>query len=419
MQEEFNLLMDEFYKPLQPAPLLQAGWQQLTVEAQLRGAAAPGAAPAFTDDRASDLKLMTSALRSYATSLPTVPASFRPGDAVAHGMALSVNETHTAYLDPSLYSQETQWESGNATYVGIGITLGGNPPVVEGVQDGTPAASAGLQQGDRFLYVDGHPTSDATLVQLSRLLGGPAGSSVMVTVQGSDGSAPRTYTMQRVAIPLQFVQSVLLDGTVGYVSLRGFPDSAIVDQMDQAVANLKAQGAQALIVDLRNNPGGSLAVGMSLLSRVVPPGTPAYRFVDRNGQSSTQRTPPGTPYDLPLAVLVGQGTASMAELYAAAVQENQAGIVVGQQTPGYVAGAEIYSLADGSGVEITEVDIRSGGGTVLNGVGVTPDDVVAVPDDASGTSDPTVDAAVQALEQQLATPDDSASADLSSFVPAA
>jgi len=202
-------------------------------------------------------------------------------------------------------------------------------------------------------------------------------------------------------VQIAFVRSQMLADGVGYARLRGFADTSVADSFEAALDDLQRQGATSLVLDLRGNSGGRLDVGQRLLSRFVQAG-PLYRELDRDGASRAIQAQAGRANGLalPLAVLVDGGTASMGEIFAAAIQDYHRGSVIGTRTAGSVAAAQVFGLQDGSGLQVTVMEISSANGRVLNGKGVEPDRTIA-PDLAALRQghDNQVEAAVAALHQ--------------------
>jgi carboxyl-terminal processing protease len=210
-------------------------------------------------------------------------------------------------------------------------------------------------------------------------------------------------SLSRQSIAVDFVRERLLDDAIGYLSLRGFPPDAVADTFEHDVADLKAKGARALILDLRDNGGGRLTVGSRLLSHFLPAGALLYQEIDRSGDLDMPTAVESERYPLPLVVLVNEATASMGEIFAAALQEHGVAQVVGSTTAGDVARAQMHPLPDGSALMVTEMEVRSPTGKVLNKVGVVPDDVVAVDLAAARASaDPVLDEAVSILRRPAA-----------------
>jgi carboxyl-terminal processing protease len=150
----------------------------------------------------------------------------------------------------------------------------------------------------------------------------------------------------------------------------------VIDGVEKAILEFQRNGARGIVLDLRGNSGGRLDVGSRLLARFIPDG-PIYRAVDRRGREETVYVRDARPIlSVPLAVLIDEGTASMGELFAAAIQEHHVGRVVGTTTAGAVAASVVMPLSDGSALQLTIEQVYSGGGALLDRVGVQPDEVV-------------------------------------------
>jgi carboxyl-terminal processing protease len=404
LAEGYNLLLDHYIHPLDTAALLRAAWDNLSKEAANK-AAAPGPAPTLAGDRATDLQTMRNALTTYLEKPNSSPSGFVAVHALMRGMVRFVDEGHTYFLDPQQYKDYQSWSRGDNTYVGIGIsvsTKNSEPRIVE-VYDGTPAQQAGLHPGDVLVRVGGQAVAGLALDEMTSLVRGPAGSAVEMVVRRGDETQELTFSVQRSEIHLQFVKDRLVEDDIGYVLLRGFPEPSVIDSIEQDVARFQAEGVHGLVLDLRGNSGGRIDVGTRLLAHFLPSGATVYQEVNRSGQNSSHATRGGTPYDLPLVVLVDGGTASMGEIFASAVQEHGAATVLGSNTAGSVAAAQVFGLPDGSGLQVTVFEILSSDGKPLNKVGVVPDEVIqqdpAVP--AAG-ADPVLARAVEILHDQIA-----------------
>ncbi len=402
--EAYNLLLDHYVQPLDTSALLQAAWDNLTKEADGK-AAAPGPSPTFTGDRAADLQTMRDALTAYLAKADSSPDDFTAAYALIRGMVRFVDENHTYFLDPQQYGDYQSWSRGDNSYVGIGISVATRdaPPHIVEVYDGTPAQQAGLQSGDILVSIDDQSVDGMALDQLTGLVRGPAGSNVQIVVRRGDDPTEIPYSVQRAQIHLQFVKDELVQEDIGYVLLRGFPEPSVIDSIEQDIATFQTEGVHGLILDLRGNSGGRIDVGTRLLGDFLPNGSSIYQEVDRGGHDSTHATHGNNQYNLPLVVLVDGGTASMGEIFASAVQEHGAATVLGSNTSGSVAAAQVFGLSDGSGLQVTVFDILSADGKPLNKVGVVPDEVVPSDpgSDADGT-DPVLDRAVAILHNQIA-----------------
>jgi carboxyl-terminal processing protease len=402
--EAYNLLLDHYVHPVDTAALLRAAWDNLAKEADGK-AASPGPSPRFAGDRAADLQTMRDALSAYLTRADTGPDGFVAAHALIRGMVRYVDEGHTYFLDPQQYKDYQAWSRGDNTYVGIGISVtakDSEPRIVE-VYDGTPAQHAGLLAGDVLVSINDQPVAGMALDEMTALVRGPAGSNVEIVVRRGDGQQELPFSVQRAEIHLQFVKDKVVQDDIGYVLLRGFPEPSVVDSIEQDITAFQSEGVHGLVLDLRGNSGGRIDVGTRLLSHFLPNGTSVYQEVDRGRQNSTHSTHGATQYNLPLVVLVDGGTASMGEIFASAVQAHGAATVLGSNTAGSVAAAQVFGLPDGSGVQVTVFEILSSDGRQLNKVGVTPDEVIDPDPSASANgSDPVLARAVEILHDQIA-----------------
>lgn len=400
VQKAFDLLTDRFEAPLSSAALFQAGWDELAAEAEQHAAPSPGMA-VLTDDPEQDAATARASLLEYFTTIPCdAQDAWNPAHALVRGMATSVHERHTYFLDPKHYQEYLQWSSGSVHYAGIGARFKGPGLVVLDVFENTPAARAGLQPGDEILEVDhesvsGRPPSEG-VKRVRGLIGTPV--DLLVRPRGDD--APHALRLLREDIPLDSVVSRVLDGQVGYVLLRGFPEPSVIDEVEQAVSDFTEQGVRGLVLDLRGNVGGRLDLGARLLSDFMPADTQLFEQIDRDGVHTTRSASGATAsWSLPLEVLVDDQTASMAEIFAAAVQEHGLATVLGKPTAGSVAGGQLFPLGDGSALNVTAFEVRSSTGAVLNGVGVTPDETVLGDRASSPTgADPVLDRALALIQ---------------------
>ncbi|HEV7665291.1 MAG TPA: S41 family peptidase [Chloroflexota bacterium] len=399
LSEAYNLLLDHYVHPLDTGSLLRAAWDQLSKEAAGK-AAAPGAAPTFTGDRASDLEAMRAGLTGYLGRPNASPEGFVAAHALIRGMVRYVDEGHTYFLDQQQYKDYQSWSRGDNSYVGIGISINtrnAEARIVE-VYDDTPAKQAGLQPGDLLVQINDKPVAGLAIDEMTSLVRGPAGTPVVMVVKRGTDPAPLTFSVQRAEIHLQFVKYRVVEDDIGYVSLRGFPEPSVVDAIEQDVAKFQEAGIHGLVLDLRGNSGGRIDVGTRLLSHFLPAGSTIYEEIDRSGENRMHFTRAGTLYDLPLVVLVDGGTASMGEIFASAVQEHGAATILGTNTSGSVAAAQVFGLPDGSGLQVTVFDILSSDGKPLNKIGVQPDEIIEPKSaDVAQGSDPVLTRAVEIL----------------------
>ena len=296
--------------------------------------------------------------------------------AAIKAMADSTEDTHTNFMTPDDYQEHVRWTRGEVRYGGIGARMRGPVPTVVEVFADTPAERGGLRPGDTIVRVDGHPTDDMRLDEVVNLVRGEENTPVRLSVQRAGSGQVEDVTLVRAQVSVPFVESRRLPDDFGYVRLRGFPEPSVIDLVEQAIQQQQRDGIRGLVFDLRGNGGGRVDVGSRLLSRFVPDG-PIYQAVDRRGRQETIHVRGARPIlTVPLVVLVDEGTASMGEIFAVAVQENGVGRVLGTTTAGSVAASVVLPLSDGSALQLSIELVYSGGGALLDRVGVHPDEEI-------------------------------------------
>ena len=415
-------LLDLFYRPLDPHDLLQAGWSALGTDAGRRGANAPGPLPDLPSDPDAAFTTFAGAYTNYIASLPPSFTAAMAAASIEAGMADSVHEQHTHYLPPSTMQRFLSTVGGGDEAIGLGVRLSGNPPgLITGVAPGGPAANAGLQAGDVIVAVDGKNVANSDTPSMAGALVGPRGSTLTLTVDRADGQ--QTFTVTRGPYYFPPLDSNLLPGGVGYVRLSDFVISGtrlpngteVLSDLDRRLDELDAQGAQGLILDLRDNGGGSVQTADEVLGRFLPDTVRSVREYDERGHETFELAS-GRLHarQLPMAVMINGGSASASEVTAAALRDAHRAILVGQKTAGAVASSELLPLPGGGGLQVAVAAATAPDSNgPLDGVGVTPDVAAAQPrtvaDYRSG-HDPQLDVAIAALANAPAPPTDTPAA---------
>jgi len=268
----------------------------------------------------------------------------------------------------------------NGEYSGLGIWLrkqdsGARQVIVASVTTGSPAAVAGLQTGDRIVAVDGHDVRDAEMDAVAAELRGPAGSTVVVSLIDGAGSA-RDARLTRVDLPASPVTMDLLAPGVARIRIATF-SAGVGAQVAAARSALRAAGAQAIVVDVRGNPGGLLDEAVSAASVFLDGGT-VVTFEGRSVPKTVLKANPGGDTSTPVAVLVDGGTASAAEVFAGALSDRSRAVLIGSTTFGKGSVEQTTTLSDGSVLALTVATYQTPGGRSVEGVGLTPDVVIDV-----------------------------------------
>ena len=317
------------------------------------------------------------------------------------GMLDVVGDPFTVYLEPAAHELMTDTLSGE--YGGIGVVLSrdaaGSVRLVP--MAGGPAAQAGILEGDILLAIDDATIASSwSLDEIGAALRGPEGSTVRLLIAArAPGEAERQLTIQRQTIPLPSATGFLRADRpdIGVIALSGFTERTL-DEVRQAYADLTRRGMQALILDLRANPGGLLESGVAVAEFFLDSGTVVIEQRRGEREIAYQVDAPGPGSRVPVAVLVDRSTASAAEIVAAALQANGRAPLVGETTFGKGSVQLIFELADGSSLHITSARWLTPEREVLDGTGLTPDLPV---DPAAGTlGDPFAAAAIAWLDEQ-------------------
>ena len=289
----------------------------------------------------------------------------------------ALGDPHTSYYDESEFN--AFMDSLNGSFSGIGAYLeqDGNYVVISSPIKGSPAFAAGLKPGDRILEANGIPLVGSTTEKAVTVIRGAEGTPITLKIERPSESRTFTVTIVRAVIAIPEVEYKLLDGGIGYLQLASFGDDAVRD-FYVAVDALKAQGAKALVLDLRGNGGGYLDAATSIGSGFLPQGQPILWEVGKS--SKTARNSTGLKQvNLPVAVLVDGGTASASEILAGAIQDHGIGPIVGVNTFGKGTVQQILTLSAGGGMKVTIAEYLTPKERTVDKVGLKPDYVVELP----------------------------------------
>ena len=318
------------------------------------------------------------------------------------GYVQGLDDPYSVYYD----EEETKelYETTEGEYSGIGAVLSqdlksGVITLVQIYED-SPADRAGLKDEDILTKVG---TLDVTGMDLSEVvtyIKGEKGTEVELTVLRGEDADEVTVTAVRDTVEAQTVEYEMLEDQIGYLAVSEF-DSVTYGQYEEALEALSDQGMEGLVVDLRNNPGGNLNTVCDMLDLVLPEGTIVY-MEDKEGKRQTYSSDDAHQLDVPMAVLVNGNSASASEIYAGAIQDHEAGTIVGTQTYGKGVVQQIFDLGDGTSVKLTIAEYFTPKGRSINGEGVTPDlEVEYEPDEKDPEADNQLEAAAEAVKQAV------------------
>ena len=302
------------------------------------------------------------------------------------GMMAGVGDKYTYYLSRENMEQYLENTNGNFDGIGIQVYMTQEGEVVIGsVMEGKPAEEAGLLAGDVIIGVDGENMEGKQLSDVAAKIRGEEGTEVTLTVRRTGEAEPLDATMKRVTVEVESVACRMLTEEIGYISISGFKANTY-EQFEECLNELEQEGMQGLILDLRNNPGGLVRSVYQVGDALLPEGTMVYTL-DKKGNREDLKCD-AEYLDIPLVLLVNENSASAAEILAGAVKDTGRGTLVGTQTFGKGLVQRLFTLPDGSGLNITVQKYYTPSGTSIHGIGIAPD-VEAAAESATLTEIPT------------------------------
>ncbi len=314
-------------------------------------------------------------------------------DGAINGMLETLGDPHTRYLSPA--DQEAAEQSMSGEFQGIGAeveNVDGAITVVSPI-DGSPAQAAGLQPGDILREADGVPLTGMDISEAAALVRGPAGTTVRLLIE-RDGET-FAVNITRDVIKLPSARGEMLAEGIAYIRLSRFANNTDQELQD-ILTDLLAQNPTGIILDLRRNPGGALDTTVNIADQFLPEGvTLVERFGDSREQEF-QSSDKGLAEDIPLVVLIDEGSASAAEVLAGAIQDRGRGILIGNTSFGKGTVQTWQTLANDGGVRITIAEWLTPAKASINETGLTPDYFIPLDPD-----NPDKDAQLQAAINYL------------------
>src|SRR6195256_742556 len=300
--------------------------------------------------------------------------------AAMKGMLASL-DPHSQYMDPNDFRDMQDDTRSRFNGLGIEVSMKNGLPTVVSPMEDTPAARAGILSGDQILKINGTATDKMELQDAVNLLRGVPGQKVTLTLLRPSTKEIKDYTLERVEIKVASVKGArLIDPEltgpfkIGYIRLIQFNEPT-ADDLSKALDDLQKQGVQALILDLRNNPGGLLNSAVDVCAQFLPPNTKVVSTQGRVASQQREYTTSGAAKErphFPMAVLVNEGSASGAEIVCGALKDLHRAIVVGETTFGKGSVQNVMQLPDGSALRFTTAKYYTPSKQVIHGNGVAP-----------------------------------------------
>jgi carboxyl-terminal processing protease len=314
------------------------------------------------------------------------------------GAVTALGDPYTWFADPAEAALIKEQAEGR--YFGIGAIVNqnevGNVVIVHPFP-GSPAAESGLLPGDVVLEVEGTEIQGMTLEDSVSLIRGPAGTSVRLLVQRQDVEEPFELVVSRAEIEIPVVEYDLLDDGIAYLKLNSFQARA-PEQVHEALVALLSQEPEALVLDLRDNPGGLLSASVDIASEFIAEGVIVAERGSNGLEEEHVARGHGLATEIPLVVIVNGGSASASEIVAGAIRDHERGLLIGEATLGKGAVQSPLDLSDGSHLRLTIARWFTPDGQLIEGEGLAPDIEVTLSDeDLVQGRDPQLDQAVSYL----------------------
>lgn len=331
----------------------------------------------YVDQPVDDVKMMQGAIR---------------------GMIDSLGDLHSSYMDPFEYQDATASLSGEYEGIGAWVNTEGEFLTISEPMPGSPAEKAGLLPGDEIIAIDGEDMT-GILPELARQrVLGTAGSEVILTIRREGKDEPFDVSVTRASISVASVEGKMLDGQVAYVKVRNFGEKT-PDELHKILKDLLDQKPVGMILDLRNNPGGSLPTAIQLASEFIKDGVVLYEEYGDGSRETHNVITGGLATDIPLVVLVNELSASASEVVAGAIQDANRATLVGMTTYGKGTVQQWIPLSSEQGaVRVTIARWLTPNGRLIHEVGLAPDiQVELTEEDMLAKLDPQLDKAIEIL----------------------
>lgn len=316
------------------------------------------------------------------------------------GMLAALGDKHTSYMDPDEFKQANTSLEGEYEGIGAWVDITGDYVEIISPMKGSPAEAAGLHPNDIVIAINGEDmTGIPGDLVLNRILG-PAGEEVSLTIRRGEEIFDVSITRAQIIVPT--VDYEMLEGDIAYVALYTFNEYSI-PHLRGAFEELLAQDPKGLVFDLRYNGGGYLVTAIEVASEFIPDGVVMYEEFGDGSRDSYTAAKGGLATEIPLVVLVNEGTASAAEIVAGAIQDTGRGKLVGVVTYGKGTVQNWIPLQDEQGgVRVTIARWLTPNGNLIGEIGLTPDVIVEyTEEDYNADIDPQLDKAIELLLQGM------------------
>ena len=318
------------------------------------------------------------------------------------GLLKSLDDPHSVFLEPQESKRFLDDISGS--FGGIGAEVGIRKGILTVISplEGNPAQEAGLRAGDKILKVDDSITADLTLDEAVDIIRGEPGTDVVLLISRDELDETKEITITRATIKIPIIKWEMEEGNLAYIELFHFTESSI-SQFRNTVDQVRKAGAKGIVLDVRNNPGGFLEVAVDIASWFLPKGEIVIIEDFGNGDKNEHKSRGYNGIeDLPVVVLVNEGSASASEIVAGALRDIRGIQIVGRKSFGKGSVQQLEKMKGGSSIKITVAKWLTPLGTSINDEGITPDiEVEITQEDFDEMRDRQLEKALEVLKQEL------------------
>lgn len=320
------------------------------------------------------------------------------------GMTSALNDPYTVFMNQKEYEAFNNQTQGSYSGVGIQIEVKDNNIVVLSTFEGSPAKKAGVLPGDIIEKVNGTDVNGKEYDKAVTMMKGKEGTEVTITILRNLKDT-YTYTVKRGTIALETVSGEMITDKIGYIKLSMF-DENTGKNFDKKLGELQKSGAQALILDLRQNPGGLLTTCVDVASNFIPKDKVIVSTIDKNNKKSEYVSKGGTAIGMPLVLLTDGNTASASEIVSGAVRDYKIGTLVGEKTFGKGVVQTLIGTGDGTALKVTMAKYYTPNGENIQKIGIEPDITVKYPENLQGqvynrNNDPQFSKALEIIKSKL------------------
>lgn len=319
------------------------------------------------------------------------------------GMMEAVGDKQTFYMDPVVYETETSALSGEYEGIGAFVDTTGEYLSIISPIEGSPAEAAGLKPGDLIIAIDGVDMTGTAPEEARQKVIGPAGTTVTLSVAREGQEEPLEFIITRAKITIPSVTGKMLENDIAYIDINQFGDKT-TSELNTTLEELLPQNPKGIIIDLRNNGGGYLQTSIEVASEFIDKGVILYEQYGDGTRDTYNALGNGRATDLPIVVLVNEGSASASEILAGALQDYERAKLVGVISYGKGSVQQWIPLSGENGAaRVTIARWLTPDERLIDGVGLTPDFIVELTEeDAAAERDPQLDKAIEVLLELIA-----------------